>query len=239
MDFCIFIHFCVSFSILCQEDAVPSALSSRPNVITKSALVEQAHALQEYEIDSQKKYDEVFTPSSVAPCDNDIDSTLNVDRILSHHGRMNFSQKAAPPQLISALRNVCPSDSLRPLLKSIMTHKAMEGDAETMHLESLIANVCRMACEDKNDDTLLNGLLISSLSILCGSILSTEESEKEGLLKETSDSSSSPRRWWRLFGSTHAVVASGKCVVSTEMCGRFGFHFSFRSRRVEISGKGC
>ena len=66
-----------------------------------------------------------------------------------------------------------------------MTHKAMEDDAEGSNLETLIANVCRMA-SDNNDDTVLHGLLISCLSILTGSILCTEEDVKEGSLKKTS-----------------------------------------------------
>ena len=154
--------------------------------MTRSALVEQAYALQQHEIDSQEKYRNVFALDKTFSWNKSTISSLDVNRILVHHAKLMTSTKAVPSQLVSALRNVCPSDSLRTLLRAVMTHKAMDDDAEGCLVETLVANVCRMACTDNDtSDNVLNGLLIASLSILTGSILCTEEDEKEGSLKKT------------------------------------------------------
>jgi hypothetical protein len=64
-----------------------------------------------------------------------------------------------------------------------MTHKAIGEEDE--NLEAMIGNVCRLAATSDDNEEMLHGLLICSLSILTGSILSAEEEELKGSLKKT------------------------------------------------------
>ena len=161
---------------------MPSALSSRPNLVTRSALVEQAYALRDHEVDSVQKYNALYKHEPPPPRGE----TQNVDRILRHHAKL--ARSPIHSQLVSALRNVCgdSSDILRSLLRRVMTHKATGEEDE--NLEALIGNVCRLAATADDNEEILHGLLICSLSILTCSILSPEEEELKGSFKKTCSS---------------------------------------------------
>jgi hypothetical protein len=64
-----------------------------------------------------------------------------------------------------------------------MTHKAIGGEDE--NVETMIRNVVKLAvASDERNEEVLHGLLICSLSILTGSILSAEDGELKGSLKK-------------------------------------------------------
>jgi hypothetical protein len=64
-----------------------------------------------------------------------------------------------------------------------MTHKAIGEEDE--NVETMIRNAVKLAVtSDENNEEVLHGLLICSLSILTGSILSAEEEELKGSLKK-------------------------------------------------------
>ncbi|KAG7353154.1 HECT-domain ubiquitin-transferase [Nitzschia inconspicua] len=110
------------------EEAVPQDLLQRPNLVTKSALVDQAYALSKFEVDTVEKYDVLFgigadsTGSSLLHSLSfatrlrraEFDNKKN--RILKHHSKILEAKKAryqqscspfAPsPQLVAALRQV-------------------------------------------------------------------------------------------------------------------------------------
>ncbi|KAL3924852.1 MAG: hypothetical protein SGILL_000792, partial [Bacillariaceae sp.] len=114
------------------EEAVPQALSHRPNLVTKTALVEQAHALSKYEVDTLEKYDQLFGSSVNAKGGNLFGNRqyskrlpravadTRKTRILRHHakmlaakrGNLRQSSSSSPtplPQLVAGLRSVYES----------------------------------------------------------------------------------------------------------------------------------
>ncbi|KAI2489760.1 HECT-domain (ubiquitin-transferase) [Fragilaria crotonensis] len=158
-----------------RDELVPNALSSRPNLITRSALIEQAHSLAEYEIDSSDKYMDAF---GLKDLDGSSDtenafSEATVQRILRHHEKIVAikSQKAAatpPPQLVANLKSLYGSD----LHKNVLHHKAFDNDEidnpkNDGILESIIGTVCRDVCDGLKEDA-LHGLLLAVLSVLTG-----------------------------------------------------------------------
>ena len=108
---------------------MPQALSNRPNLVTKAALVEQACALSKYEVNDQKKYDHLlgnyddnvsFSSVPRQRLQEPISETKKI-RILRHHSKiMTAKQKqrrrstqtvyvgtdSPSPQLVSALRRI-------------------------------------------------------------------------------------------------------------------------------------
>lgn len=75
------------------------ALGSRPNVITKNSLIEQAFALGVYEIDSIEKYDEAYLPDNTAKLSSRLDTnssnealvivdSLTKERIINYQGKL-------------------------------------------------------------------------------------------------------------------------------------------------------
>ena len=144
-------------------------------MITRSALVEQAHSLAEYEIDSSEKYKDAFGLKDLdALSDSETSlSEASVQRILRHHEKIVAikSQKAtatSPPQLVSILRSLYGSD----LLKNVLHHKAFDKDEMDNPkndgiLESIIGDVCRDFCDGLKEDA-LHGLLLAVLSVLTG-----------------------------------------------------------------------
>jgi hypothetical protein len=110
------------------EESVPQALFHRPNLVTKAALIDQAHALSNYEVDEHEKYDSLFGCSSI---DNRIASNFNrqqlrtsltevkKNRILRHHSKIMTAKKKIDStkkinagdfvpsrQLVAALRRI-------------------------------------------------------------------------------------------------------------------------------------
>merc|ERR1711865_621569 len=78
------------------EESVPQALSNRPNLVTKAALVEQACALSKYEVNDQKKYDHLlgnyddnvsFSSVPRQRLQEPISETKKI-RILRHHSKI-------------------------------------------------------------------------------------------------------------------------------------------------------
>ena len=154
---------------------------NRPNLITKSALVEQAYGLSKFEVDHPSKYDEVFGESKNACFAGPIvamEAGIK-ERILRHYRKISaakFGNKlesiAPSPELVSALRRVYGGDEshvLRSLLKSVMDHPVFSNQegyddvspSSTFQMESLIAHVC-------GDNDTIPGLLIAILSLLTG-----------------------------------------------------------------------
>ena len=72
-----------------QEEVVPNAFSSRPNLVTNAGLVDQAFSLAQYDIDSCFKYDAAFggAPTERKPPNAMVD-TLTRERILNHHRKL-------------------------------------------------------------------------------------------------------------------------------------------------------
>ena len=187
---------------------MPQALLQRPNLVTKSALVEQTYALSKYELDQLSKYDGVFGEKKNSCFSDNLVAVgkEQKDRILRHHAKIlktkgsKINNCVSPsPQLVAALRSVYgegESQFLRSLLQSVMDHPAFAKNEkaptdDTSHhgayqLESLIANVC----QDHNEDSpvLLHGLLIAVLSVATG----YEVGDSEKALKEESDPTSTP-----------------------------------------------
>lgn len=158
------------------DEVAPHAQCSRPNLITRAALIEQAHALAEYEVDSFEKYKDVFALTGLEQPDHNESKfpEETVQRVLRHHDKIlaSKSQKntATPPcQLVASLKRLFGSD----LLKNVFRHTAFDADEPNDrkaegNLEAIIGNVCRDFNDgNKKDD--LHGLLLATLSVLTGS----------------------------------------------------------------------
>lgn len=159
----------------------------RPNLVTKSALVEQAYSLAKYEIDQLTKYDAIFGERATAVSGRltPVGETTK-ERILRHHSKIlaakrgNSKASGPSPQLVAALRHVYGENEsleLWSLLQSVMDHSAFAKEENLSNtttestdirnkgayrLESLISKLCQ------NDDgaAKLHGLLITVLSLV-------------------------------------------------------------------------
>lgn len=75
---------------------MPQALLNRPNLVTKAALVEEAHSLSKHELDQLDKYDSVFGESLNASFSDRLQA-LEPDekyRILHHHAKITAAKRA-------------------------------------------------------------------------------------------------------------------------------------------------
>eukprot|EP00934_Nitzschia_sp_Nitz4_P003657 Nitzschia sp. Nitz4//scaffold7_size249615//147593//154025//NITZ4_001184-RA/size249615-processed-gene-0.359-mRNA-1//-1//CDS//3329558463//3647//frame0 len=179
-----------------MEESVPQGLLNRPSLITKAALVEQAYALSKYEIDQVSKYD-TFLETRPRPLPLPT-SILSQDRILRHHAKILKAKRGSAPKsplapsrpLVSALRQVygegkSESQELRSLLQSLVDlsktddiSTALPSEEQpnhpTVHLESLVANLC------SNDTPKLRALLVSILSLVSGYEVADSSRAEEG-----------------------------------------------------------
>ena len=168
-----------------QEEAVPTALSNRPNLITKEALVDQAFALSQYAIDTREKFDRAFpkaetlvsSPCTTTPAANkqELDGVTR-ERIFLYQqtqgGATTEKKPTSPPEnLVAGLRNVYEEGKIRHLLEAVTDHAVVRG-ART--IESLIAAVVKLMTDPKevvkrsssSTDAQLQGLMIAILSLL-------------------------------------------------------------------------
>lgn len=89
-----------------QEEVVPNAYASRPNLITKAALVDQAFSLSEYAIDNFKKYDDAYPAPEQTPI-SAVDA-LSRERVLNHFNRTQAVQSSTPSDNAGALADIPP-----------------------------------------------------------------------------------------------------------------------------------
>lgn len=122
------------------DEAVPQALHSRPNLVTRAALVEQAHGLGDAPIDSLDKYERLYPP----PASDDSSSlrrrsTVEQERILSHHASLQIKPSSTPrPSLDALLSQLYPDED-----DDWVWRRLLSNDDEQTSLESLLAQVCR------------------------------------------------------------------------------------------------
>lgn len=137
------------------DEIVPQSMVNRPNLVTKTALVEQAHALAEHAIDNVLKYDVAF-PSSLQkiPTSNaavlslsslrksaTLNSTIK-ERILRHHAKLSNNQlqrRSAKPinsSSITATASCAPSPQLVAALRHI--YGSNENDPPIFTFRSLL-----------------------------------------------------------------------------------------------------
>jgi len=179
-----------------SDEIVPHSLKNRPNLITRSALVEQAHALSEYEIDSSEKYRDVFdfeeTRRISAP-----DKTTR-DRVLRHHAKIvkcknNNTENPLPSLLVTKLKGLFGPELYEKVLAQISsteesniecTNKGSHGE---YNVEAILGNAAT-----KGD---LNGLLLGTLSVLTGCILEDDTSHEPDLSKGKTSSESTSHKF--------------------------------------------
>ena len=122
---------------------MPQALLNRPNLVTKAALVDQAHILSRYEIDQLSKYDDVFGLRDNASFSDHINpvSSEKKNRILKHHEKLMAAKAgktkstiSPSSQLVAALRRVYGEGEsslvLRSLLQSVLGHPVFAKEEE-------------------------------------------------------------------------------------------------------------
>ena len=126
-----------------QEEVVPNAFASRPNLVTKAALVEQAFSISKFDIDRLSKYDSTFSETSTErPPDNIMVDTLTRERILNHHHKLMEAQSKEPASITSTPAkadkdeqdelSVPPaSAALVAILRQIFDEKNTENDSST------------------------------------------------------------------------------------------------------------
>jgi len=171
------------------DDGVPQALSSRPNLITRSALVEQAHSLGRYEIDSAAKYEAVFGRLELVKTESNANEARK-ERILRHYRKMmTFRDQSAPAHhgpLVETLTRLCGDSKIsKQMIKTVCSHSIYasktsyieNSDREIATLECMMANLV----EQKEPD--VPGMLIATLGILTGSMLEKEDNEAPKLGK--------------------------------------------------------
>ena len=188
----------------------------RPNLITKSALVDQALALAKYEIDTPEQYDAVYGSPSTPRSGPTVVEGPKRDRIVRHHQKMLAAKRAnkpsgPSPQLVAGLRHLYgegESLELCALLQSVMERAGWKegssnfgedndegflkhNDHDTRKsnaysIEALIGNICQA---DEDGSRKLHGLLISLLLMVTAyQVTDTGKSES----KEQPDPSSPP-----------------------------------------------
>ena len=166
-------------SFLSQDEGVQHALSSRPNLITRSALVEQAHALAAYEIDTITKHEAAFGRVEIDLNEAKPGMTaLQKERIIRHYRRMvthlDQSTPRNPVLLLEHLNRIYgESKQSKQISKTVGSHVLFKSqmsnidytDEQVVSLEGMMANLV----EQKEPN--LQAFLIATLSILTGSVL--------------------------------------------------------------------
>ena len=138
-----------------QEEAVPQALLHRPNLVTKSALVEQANSLSKYELDKIDKYDAIFGDAHNA-CFSDRQKEIakeEKDRILRHVAKVTTAKRSAVnvgprstgTKSTASATAVSPSPQLVAALRHLYGGKDKEGEQQQQQqlniLRSLLKSV--------------------------------------------------------------------------------------------------
>lgn len=153
-----------------QEETVPQAFASRPNLVTKSALVDQAFALGEYDIDDVAKYDAMFAERDGALAQTPPIDALMKERVLNHFTRLQAAaapvEVTSPPStaessddgqvassttaaLVATLRQLFDTDAigLRQLLTSVTNHYVLNTKSADFkqHIEAALLQLCKKA----------------------------------------------------------------------------------------------
>jgi len=198
------------------EESVPQALSMRPNLVTKAALIDQASALSKYEVDDHEKYDALFGSSKKS---NRIPSNFsgqrlqtpvsetNKYRILRHHSKIMAAKKKkldATNRLSSS--NLSPSPRLVAALRRIYEKPgvAASGSGEQFPacFKSLLNSVTNYPYISAQEETETAKAASSPPPTMAGTITASGTSAKEtayaleslivSLCKESSSSAPSP-----------------------------------------------
>jgi hypothetical protein len=128
---------------------VPNAFASRPNLITKAALVEQAFSLRKYDVDRLAKYDSAYAHEQplFAPAveTSALVDNLTKDRILNHLATLRRPLAMPHEDTDAPVAKDTDDDTDLPLLKNC------NKNCKDMASAALVAAL-RLVFEDKKSD---------------------------------------------------------------------------------------
>lgn len=179
---------------------MPQTLLQRPNLVTKSALVDQAHKLAKFEIDTVEQYDAAFFEAAAA-ASTSIKKRLDIpmkqkSRILKHHQKImatkqqrqaSSSSSGPSPQLVAGLRKLYGEGEaleLFSLLQSVLEHTNGSGSSlnsiDSNSFEEEEEALGRTATEDGRLSTAYS--IEALLASVCGETEEVGSKKLHGLL---------------------------------------------------------
>lgn len=120
-----------------MEEAVPAALNSRPNKVTKPALVDQAFCLQEHVIDSRASHARTFRYDRVPIVQHDLSSVFEMKSLIwKHQSSIRYAKQLGKERVVPPRAFYDTLESLlKPKINDRGPWKALLDDLKNFTLE--------------------------------------------------------------------------------------------------------